>query len=80
MGSIPCRKIHLLDIAHPVVRKYFQVLKVHQDVDTSERLVERRARFGIVMCFVNSRKKTQFCLCKKNRVVIKLIYVMNTFW
>ena len=66
MGSSPCRKIHLPGIAHPIVRKHFQVLKVHSEVDTSERLVERRARFGIVMCFVNFGKKTQFCLCKRN--------------
>ena len=29
VGSSPCRIIHLLGIAHPIVRKYFQVLEVH---------------------------------------------------
>ena len=53
MRSSPCRRIHLLDIAHLVVGKHFQVLKVHPEVDTSEELVEKRARFGIVMYFVN---------------------------
>ena len=33
-------------------------MKVHPEVDTSKRLVERRARFGIVMCFLNLGKKT----------------------
>ena len=37
----PCRRIHLSGIAHPVVRKHFQVLKVHLEVDTSEELVEK---------------------------------------
>ena len=52
MGSSPCRRIHLLGIAHPVMGKHFQVLKVHLEVDTSEELVEKRAKFGIAMYFV----------------------------
>ena len=53
MGSSPCRRIHLLGIAHPVVGKHFQVLKVHSEVDTSEELVGKGARFFIVMYFLN---------------------------
>ena len=41
MESSPCRRIHLLGIAHPVVRKNFQVPKVQSEVDTSEELVEK---------------------------------------
>ena len=54
MGSSSCRRIHLLGIAHPVVGKHFQVLKVHLEVDTYEELVEKGARYGIVMYCVNS--------------------------
>ena len=32
--------------------KHFQVLEVHSEVDTSEVLVGKKARFGFVMCFV----------------------------
>ena len=53
MGSSPCRRINLLGIAHPVVGKHFQVLKVHLEVDTYQELVEKGTRFGIVMYFVN---------------------------
>ena len=49
----PCRRIHLPGIAHPVVRKLFQVLKVHLKVDTSEELVEKGVKSSIVMYFVN---------------------------
>ena len=52
MGSSPCRRIHLLGIAHPVMGKHFQVLKVHLEVDMFEELVEKRAKFGIAMYFV----------------------------
>ena len=34
--SSPCRSISLLGIAHPVIGKYFQVLEVPSEVDTSE--------------------------------------------
>ena len=53
MESSPCRRIHLLGIAHPIVGKHFQVLKVHPEVDMFEEIVEKGARFGIVMYFVN---------------------------
>ena len=52
MGSNPCRRIHLLGIAHLIVGKHLQVLKVHPEVDTSKDLVEKTAKFGIVMYFV----------------------------
>ena len=42
MGSNPCRRIPLLSIAHLVVGKYFQVLEVHQEVDTFEVLVGKK--------------------------------------
>ena len=35
----------LLGNAHPVVGKHFQVLEVHQAVDTFEVLVGKKARF-----------------------------------
>ena len=47
MGSNPCRRIPLLGIAHPVVRKHFQVLKVHQEVDTFEVLVGKKAKIWL---------------------------------
>ena len=49
MGSIPCRRIPLLGIAHLVMGKYFQVLEVHQEVDTFEVLVGK-SRFWL--CYV----------------------------
>ena len=45
VGSNPCKKIHLLCIAHPIVGKYFQVLKVHwgmkhiQDISCKENAI-----------------------------------------
>ena len=53
MGSSPYGRNHLLGIAHPVVGKIFQVLKIHPEVNTYEELVEKGGRFGIVMYFVN---------------------------
>ena len=50
MGSSPCRRIPLLGIAHPIVGKYFQVLEVHQEVDTFEVLVRKKAR--VWLCYV----------------------------
>ena len=50
MGNSHCRRIPLLCIAHPVVGKHFQVLEVHQEVDTFEVLVGKKARFWL--CYV----------------------------
>ena len=50
MGSRPCRRIPLLGIAHPVVGKHFQVLDIHQEVDTFEVLIGKKARFWL--CYV----------------------------
>ena len=50
MGSNPCRRVPLLGIAHPVVGKHFQVLEVHQEVDTFEVLVGKKGRFWL--CYV----------------------------
>ena len=50
MGSSPCRRILLLGIAHLVLGKHFQVLEVHQEVDTFEVLVGKKARFWL--CYV----------------------------
>ena len=47
MGSSPCRRIPLLGIAHPVVGKHSQMLEVHQEVDTFEVLVRKKARFWL---------------------------------
>ena len=45
MGSSPRRRFPLLGITHPVVGKRFQVLEIHQEVDTFEVLVGKKARF-----------------------------------
>ena len=58
MGSSPCRRIPLLGIAHPVVGKHFQVLEVHQKVDTFRVLVGKKAK--IWLCYV-IRKKIMDC-------------------
>ena len=50
MGSSPCRGIPLLGIAHPIVGKHLQVREVHQEVDTFEVLVRKKARFWL--CYV----------------------------
>ena len=50
MGSNHCRRIPLLAIAHPVVGKHLQVLEVHQEVDTFEVLVRKKARFWL--CYI----------------------------
>ena len=74
VGSSPCRRIPLLSIVHPVVGKHFQVLEVHQEVDTFEVLVRTKARFWL--CYVTRKimdSLSSFYLCKKKRVVIKLI-------
>ena len=66
MGSNPCRKIHLLGIAHPVVGKYFQVLEVHRGMERIQDLSgEEKAIFGFVLYFINFRWKTQFCYVKR---------------
>ena len=53
MGSNPCRIIPLLDIAHPVEGKLFQVLKVHLGMGRIQGLRdEEMAIYGLVMYFV----------------------------
>ena len=47
MGSSPCRRILLLGITHPVVGKHLLVLEVHQEVDTFEVLVGKKAIFWL---------------------------------
>ena len=74
MGSNSCRRIPLLGFVHLVIGKYFQVLEVHQEVDTFEVLVRKEARFWL--CYVIRKildSLSSFYLCKKKRVVIKLI-------
>ena len=69
MGSNPCRKIHLRDIAHPVVEKYFQALEVHLVMKRIQDLSgEEKARFGFVLYFVNFGWKTQFCYVKRTEL------------
>ena len=53
MGSNPCRKFQLLDIAHPVVGKQFQVLEVYRAKLIQDLSGEGKAIFGLV-----------FLLCK----------------
>ena len=63
MGSNPCRKIHLLGIAQPIVGKYFQALEVQQGIERIEDLSgEEKARFGFVLYFVNFGWKPSFVL------------------
>ena len=54
MWSSPGRRIPLLGIAHPVVGKKFQLLEVHQEVETFEVLVRKKAR--IWLCYVIRKK------------------------
>ena len=56
--------------------KYFQALKVHRGMERIKDLSgEEKARFGFVLFFVNFGWKNPVLLCKKNRVVIKLISI-----
>ena len=76
MGSNPCRKIHLLGIAHLVVGNYFQTLEVHRGMERIQDLSgEEKARFGFVLYLVNFGWKNPILSWKKNRVVIKLISI-----
>ena len=50
MGSSPCRIIPLPGLAHPFMKKYLQVLKLHHEVDTFEVLVGKNIRFWL--CYV----------------------------
>ena len=50
MGVSPCRRIPLQCITHPVVGKHFQVLEVHQEVDTFEVLVGKKDKFWL--CYI----------------------------
>ena len=69
MGSIHCRKIHLLGIAHLVVGKYFQALEVHRGMERIQDLSgEEKSRFGFVLYFVNFGWKTQFCYVKRTEL------------
>ena len=53
VGSNPCRRNHLLGIAHLVVGKYFQVLEVHWGMKHIQDLsCEKGLDFGLFMYFV----------------------------
>ena len=70
----PRRRFSLLGIAYPVVGKYFQVLEVHRETKQAQEIISAKGQ--IWLCSVSCKfwvEKTSFCLCKKNRVVIKLI-------
>ena len=58
-----------MGIAHPVVGKLFQVLEAHQEMDTFEILVEKKARlwFYCVLCKIMD-SLSSFCLCKRKDV------------
>ena len=68
MGSSPCRRIPLLGIAHPIVGKHFQVLEVHQEVDTFEVLVGKKVR--IWLCYI---------ICKILDNLFSFVYVNEKF-
>ena len=54
VGSNPCREIHLLGIAHPVVGKCFQALEVYRGMKRIQDLNgEGKSRFFFVLNFVN---------------------------
>ena len=69
MGSDPCRRIPLLSIAHLVTGKLFQVLEAHQEMDTFEILVEKKARLWLY-CVLRKilDNLSSFCLCKRKEV------------
>ena len=85
MGSSPCRRIHLLGIAHPVVGKHFQVLKVHRGMECiRDPSGEEKARYGLVFVLCKLWVENPiFVLYKEQRVVIKLVlydkYILTSF-
>ena len=45
--------IHLLGIAHPVMRKYFKVMEAHWGMKhIQDRSCEKGQDYGLCMCFV----------------------------
>ena len=52
VGSSPCRRIHLLGIADPVVGKYFQVLEVHWGMKHTQELSCEKGLNLDLLCFV----------------------------
>ena len=61
MGSSPCRRLSLLGIAHPVVGKTFQVLKVHQKKALHEAIVEKKVRMACFVFCKSLGRKPDFC-------------------
>ena len=72
MESSPCRRIHLLGIAHLVVRKYFQVLKVHRGMKHIQDLSCEKGQNLELLCFVKLWAENPVCVyvnekfCNKN--------------
>ena len=48
--SNPCREIHLLGIAHPVVGKQFQVLEVHRGMKLTQDLSYEEKAMLVLFC------------------------------
>ena len=87
MGSSPCKRIHLLGIAHLVVGKYFQVLEVHWGGGciTSKSLVVKKAGLWPIHIFCNILGRiSSFVLvnekfCSKNLFLDLLSLVLIEF-
>ena len=85
MGSSPCRRILLLGIAHPVVGKHFQVLKVHRRMERiRDPSGEENARYGLVFVLCKFWVENPISvLYKEQRVIIKLFlydkYILVSF-
>ena len=74
MGSNLCRKIHLLGISHLVVGKQFQVLEVRRGMKLTQDLsYEEKAMLDLFCVLQSLGGKTNFCMCKEQGVVIKLV-------
>ena len=81
MGSSPCRRIHLLAIAHPVVGKYFQVLKVHKEPKHIKDLsVKKKAKLWFIFWFCNILDRiSNFVYVHKKFCNKKLIFGLVQF-
>ena len=67
--SNPCRKIHLLGIAHLDMGKYCQALEVQWGMECIQDLSgEEKGRFDFVLYFVNFGWKAQFCFLKRTEL------------
>ena len=51
MRSSPCNRFSLLDIAYPIVGKYFQVLEVHLEMKHIQDLSYEKAKLWLIHVF-----------------------------